>query len=358
MEKVVLIYTGRIESAICVHWLRKVRKLRVVTVSANLGQPLYLEPVGEHALELGAEAAHITDLRPVFAREYILPTLRAHAYYGPVYGLCGALALPLVVSELVRVASEEGCEYIANDSSSFEGDDVIRLRLMLRELGANLKVLCPLAEVGLRAEGQKSNYARQHGLKARTAPSRYFSLEQNLWGARIELAEEFDHRREAPAETYVVTEPPHRLLDRPTEVEIEFKQGSPVALDGERMPLVRLIETLNALGAKQGVGRIEVYEELLAGGKRRRIYEAPAAAILYRAIDALHQILWSRELIELRDYLGQVYGRLVHEGRWFGMARRSLDAFFNRCCSILEGKVRLRVFRHRVDVLSREAAFL
>jgi len=354
MPKVALAYSGSLDTAICVHYFRHVRGMRVVTFSANVGQPEYLEPLAEQAVELGASAAHLADLREKFVREYIFPCVRANAVYEQGYFLFSALSRPLIIQELVKVAEEEGCEYIAHGARG-TGNDMQRIESIVGTLAPHLGILTPLVDLDLRSPQDDLEYARKNGIRFESERKTLYNMEQNLWGSNIQLRGVTDTWETPPPETYVLTTLPSEAPTRPTEIEIDFLRGDPVSLDGEGFPPARLVDQINKIGGRNAVGRFDVVENRISGIKSREIYESPAAAVLLAAHRALESITLERDVAHFKEALSLKYAELVYEGRWFAPAREGLDAFFSRINERVTGTVRLSLCRGALNVTGRKS---
>lgn len=354
MSKVVLAWSGGLDTAICIHWLRSVRNLRVVTFSAHVGQQESMEPMGERALELGAHAAHVADLREPFLREYAFRALRAQARYGSGYLLSAALTRPLIVSELVRVAYEEGCEYVAHGCRGV-GNDQVRFERALRDLAPGLKILAPLQSLGLRAPQDDIDYAHTMNIPVPAPRNTLYNVEENLWGVSVCLDRVKDLWSEAPADTYLLTTSPAESPERASYVEIGFDHGWPVRLDGRELGAVRTVETLNQLGGRHAIGRKEVVESRVTGTKSRELYECPGATILYAAHQALEEITLDRETLKLNNQLCREYGQIVYEGGWFSPLRESLEAYYERAQKPVTGEVRMKLHRGTLTAAGRKS---
>ncbi len=353
MAKVALAYSGGIDTTICIHYLREVKGMKVVTFSANLGQPEYLEPLAEQAVDLGASAAHLADLREVFAREYVYPTVRANAVYEQGYYLFSALSRPLIVKELVTIALEEGCDYIAHGSRGI-GNDRVRLNNAVKALAPDLEVLMPLEELGLRNPSDDIAYAREHNIPCENVKRALYNVEQNLWGNNIQVAYE-DAWDEAPKDTYLLTVPTDQSPAKPLTLVVGFEAGLPVSVDGEAMAPVKLIEKLNKIAGRCGVGRFDVVENRISGLKTRELYEAPAAAVLHAAQRALAAITLEKDVLHFKDGLSRKYADLVYEGKWFSPMREGLESFFQKVTERITGEVRLSLFKGAMHVTGRKS---
>jgi len=354
VSKVVLAYTGALDNLICIHWLRTVRNLKVVTFSGNFGQPEYLEEVGERACEAGAISAHVADLREAFIRDFCFQALRAGARYESGYVLSSALSRPALAQEMARVAREEGCEAVAHGCRGI-GNDQVRLESYLTTLAPELKILAPLHELGLRTPEDDAQYAKRWNLRHLVnRPSKY-NLDQNLWGVALQLGPRADLWMEPPDDTYVMTNRISEAPEKPAYVEIGFEKGLPVSLDGERTEPVVMVEKLNRLGAKYAVGRLDVIEDRISGLKAREIYEAPAAHLLHQAHTALEELTLDKEIFQFRDVTARRYADLVYRGKWFTPFREALDAWFDVIEKTVTGTVKLKLFGGTSLVVGRQS---
>ncbi len=355
MSKVVLAYSGSLDTTICLHWLRSVKGMRVYTFSANVGQPDNLESLSEAALACGAVSAHIADLRDRFAWDFILPCVRAGVIYERGYHLGSALSRPLIIQELVDLAQEEGCSVVAHGSRGL-GNDSIRFRNCIRTLAPDLQILAPLQELGHATPEDDLRYAREHNLTVESVRQTLYNIEENLWGANIQFRAA-DPWAVPPRETYRMTLTPENSPDVPVFLVVGFEKGIPVSLDGKPLAPVALIQSLNRLGGAHGVGRSDMIENRITGRKTREIYEAPAAEILAAAHRALENLVLDRALLHFQEVLRLRYADLVYEGHWFTLFRESLDAFVARTQECVNGTVQCRLFRGRVDVTRVESPF-
>ena len=354
MAKVALAYSGGLDTTICIHYLREVKGMKVYTFSANLGQPEYLEPLAERAVEMGAAAANLADLREKFARDFIFPSLRAEAVYEQGYYLFSALSRPLIMQELVEIARLEGCDAIAHGSRGI-GNDRIRLRNSGRALAPDLEMLAPLEELGLQTPADDLAYAKEHGLPFESEKQTLWNSEQNLWGNNIQLRGKIDAWDEPSKDTYIMTVPVSAAPNKPVTVEIGFVQGRPETMDGVETDPVELIGKLNQIGGRCAVGRFDVIENRITGLKTRELYEAPAAAILHAAHRALESITLERDVLHFKDSLSHKFADLVYEGKWFSPMREGLDSFFARVNERVTGTVRVSLFKGAITVTGRKS---
>lgn len=352
MAKVVLAYSGGLDTSVCIPWFKEEKGLDVVAFSADVGQGEDLRPLPEKARSSGAVDIRIVDLKDRFVSEYIWPSLRAGAVYGDGYLLATALSRPLIASELVRIAEETGAEFIAHGCSG-KGNDQVRFEASVAALAPHLKVIAPLREWDLRTRDEEIDYAKERGIPVPVTKSSPYSYDRNLWGVSIECGVLEDPWEGPPEDAYVLTKPAAEAPDAAVEIAIGFEAGLPVSLGRQRMSGVDLIGKLNAVGGEHGVGRLDVIEDRLVGIKSREVYEAPAAAILHAAHRALEAMCLPKHVIEMQRVLALRYGRLVYNGLWFGLLREALDGFFERTQREVAGEARVRLHKGAVAVRGR-----
>jgi argininosuccinate synthase len=354
VPRTILAFNGDLESRLALHWLVHERGFDVLALSINLGQEVYLEPLGELALELGATAAQVIDGRESFLRDFALPVLHADAVYQSSCFLGSALARYLIARELVRVANDENCTSVAH-SAAGKGNDQIRMQTAIIAQNPTLEVLAPVRQWNLSTLQDKLNYARRRRLPIEEPKSGPVSVDRNLWGASLYFTDLTDSWQEPPAEAFVMTRAAEKAPDVPAIVSIGFEAGVPSSLNGKPMSLLALVRELNRLGGEHGVGRSDVVEDRLFGIKSREFYEAPTPTILMLAHKDLESLVHSRELIQLRESLGRRYAELVYMGLWFHDLRESLQGFFAQTQTQVTGEVRIKLFKGACTVIGRRS---
>ena len=354
MPRAIFAFNGDLESRLALHWLVQERGYEVVALSINLGQEVYLEPLGELALELGAASAQVLDCREVFLRDFAIPVLQADAVYQTSCFLGSALGRYVIAHELVRVAQEEGSDTVAHSAAS-KGNDQVRMETAIASQDPRLRVLAPVRLWNLRTLEDKLNYARRRRLPIEEPRGRQVSFDRNLWGASIYLDELVDSWQEPPPDVFAMTRAPEQAPDEPTVVTIGFEAGVPSSLDGKPLGLVALVRELNRLGGDNAVGRSDVIEDRLLGIKSRELYEVPAATILLTAHRDLESLVQSKELIQVKEFLSRRYAELVYTGLWFHDLRRSLQGFFEQTQRFVTGGVRLKLYKGTCAVLGRRS---
>jgi argininosuccinate synthase len=351
-KKLVLAYSGGLDTSVAIRWLGD-KGYDVVALTIDLGEKKDLDAIQERALRVGAVAAYVVDGTVPFLRDFVWPSLQAGALYEKEYPLATALGRPLIAALLVQIARREGAQGVAHGCTG-KGNDQVRFDLTTAALAPELEVVAPVREWGMNREDE-IDYARQHGIEVPASVESPYSTDENLWGRSIEAGILEDPWEEPPPDVYEWTTDPQRCPDRPAYVEIHFDQGVPVALDGERLPAVELVERLNALGGANGVGRIDHLENRLIGIKSREIYEAPAAVLLLQAHQALEDITLTKDVARFKDFVAGQWAQIVYDGLWFSPLREALYAFVAQTQRHVSGDVRLKLFRGSSSVVGRKA---
>lgn len=354
MARVIFAFNGDLESRLALHWLVHERGHQVLTLSINLGQEIYLEPLGELALELGATAAQVIDRRKLFLNDFAFPVLQADAVYQSSCYLGSALARYVIAQEMVRLAHDEGCEIVAHAAAS-KGNDQVRMEGAIAALGPRLKVLAPVRDWNLKNLDDKLKYARKRRLPIDEPKASSVTIDRNLWGTSLYFHSVEDAWHDLPAESYVMTRPPEQAPSEPVVVTIGFEAGLPARLNGNAMEPIPLVRELNRLGGEHGIGRSDVVEDRLFGIKSREVYEAPGAALLITAHRDLQTLVHSKEMHQISLFLSRRFAELVYTGQWFHDARRALSAFFRESQGVVSGDVRLKLFKGSVTVLGRQS---
>jgi argininosuccinate synthase len=352
--KTIFAFNGDLESRLALHWLVHERGYEVVTLSVNIGQGVYLEPLGEIALELGASAARVVDRREEFLHDFALPVLQANAVYENGCFLGSALARCLIARELVLVAREEGCRCVAHASAT-KGNDQVRLEAALAAQDPGLEVIAPVRLWNLCSLEDKLTYAHRRGLPIEEPRPRPVTNDRNLWGNSIYLDDLRDSWEEPPQEIFALTRSPEQTPNQPIFLTIGFQAGVPSNLNGNNVGLLPLVRELTLIGGDHGIGRSDVIEDRLFGLKSREIYEAPAATLLRQAHHDLESLVQTRELIQLKESLSRRYAELVYTGLWFHDLRRALQGFFEPTQRYVTGEVRLKLYKGASQVVGRRS---
>ena len=356
VRRVLLLYSGGLDTSVMLKWIQDSYGAEVVCLTVNLGQPGEdYEVIRGKALRLGALDSHVVDARREFAAEYIVPAIKANAIYGNGYPLFTALGRPLIAKLAVEHARSSGCDTIAHGCTG-KGNDQVRIEATVATLAPELKVIAPVRSWQMGRE-QEIAYAREHGIPVKggtEAPP--YSIDDNLWGRSSEgrWIEDLDH---APEEdVFQLVTRPERAPDEPEVVTLEFERGVPVALDGERLDLVALLERAAQIGARHGVGIIDHIEDRIVGLKVRDIYEAPAAAMILPAHRELERLVCTIHQNEFKPQLERQWAFLVYAGLWWEPLRLDLDAYMNEVNERVSGTVGLKLFKGHARVVTRSSA--
>ncbi len=355
MERIVLAYSGGLDTSVAIPWMTERYSAEIIAVTMDLGQGKELDEVRARALATGAVRAHVLDLREEFARDYILPALKADAIYEDRYPMATSLGRPLIAQKLVEIAEMEGATAVAHGCTG-KGNDQVRLDVTTRALNPGLKVIAPARVWGM-TRPEEIEYARARGVPVPATVDSPYSTDTNLWGRSIECGVLEDPWQEPPEEIYTLTKSPVDSPDRPAYVEITFDQGVPTALNGVTMPLLELIDSLATLAGAHGVGRIDMVENRLVGIKSREIYEAPAAVVLHAAHKELQKFVTTRDLDRIVRFVSQQYADLVYNGLWFTPTREALDAFVASVQQRVTGTIRLKLFKGDCRVVGRRSPY-
>ena len=354
MERIVLAYSGGLDTSVAVRWLAERYDAEIVTVTMDLGQGKELDDVRERALAVGAVRAHVVDVREEFARDYVLPALQAGAIYEGRYPLATALGRPLIAARLVEIAKFENAGIIAHGCTG-KGNDQVRIDVSARALAPAIRVVAPAREWGM-TRPDEIEYARAHGIPIPASVDNPYSTDANLWGRSIECGVLEDPWTEPPEEIYALTRAPTECPDVPAYVEVEFEAGVPTKVNGVAMPLGELINSLDTIAGAHGVGRIDMLENRLVGIKSREIYEAPAATVLHTAHRELEALVIPRDLERLKHDMGRTYADIVYNGLWFTPAREAIDAFVAKVQERVNGTARLKLYRGDCRIVGRRSA--
>jgi argininosuccinate synthase len=355
MKRIVLAYSGGLDTTIAIPWLRENHEAEVIAVTVDVGQGLELAAIHERALAAGAVRAHVIDARDEFVRDYILPALQAGAVYEDRYPLATALARPLIAKRLVELARMEGATAIAHGCTGVHNDQV-RLEASARAIDPSLELIAAVQAWEFTPD-EKIAFVQARHIPIPVGARAVYSVDTNLWGRAIASGGLEDAWREPPEEIYTLTRSPQDCPDQPAYVELEFESGVPVRANGVEMPLLELIESLEVIAGAHGVGRIDVVENRLAGIKEREVYEAPAAVVLHTAHKELEKLVIPRELERVKHDLSRIYADLVYSGLWFSHTRQTIDAFVAAVQPRVTGSVRLKLFKGDCRIVGRKSPY-
>lgn len=352
-ERVVLAYSGGLDTSVAIPWLQENYHSEVIALTLDLGQGRDLDGVQEKARAVGAVKAIIMDVREEFVNGFVWPALQAGALYESRYPLATALGRPLIARRLAELALEEGAQYIAHGCTG-KGNDQVRIELGVMASAPHLKVIAPARDWGMSRD-EEMQYAQDRGIPVPTTRASPYSVDENLWGRSVESGVLEDPWVEPPEDVFTWTNSVERTPDKPLYLEIEFVQGIPVAIDGEKLDGVSLIQLLNASAGQHGIGRIDHLENRLVGIKSREIYEAPAGVILHAAHQSLESLTLTKEQQRFKATVAQEYADLVYNGLWFSDHRQDLDVYVSSSQQFVSGTVRLRLYKGAFMVVGRQS---
>ena len=351
-KKVVLAYSGGVDTSVCIPYLtREYGVDEVITFAADLGQGDELEPIRQKAIDAGASQSLIGDLIQPFIEEYAFPAIRANALYEGRYPLSTALARPLIASRLVDIAREVGADAVAHGCTG-KGNDQVRFDVAIGSLAPDLEVLTPAREWGMSRE-ETIAYGEQFGIPAPVSKKSPYSIDLNLLGRSIEAGSLEDPMVSPDEEVFEMTSSIDEAPNHPSEIEITFKAGNPVAIDGEFLEPVPLIRKANDLAGNHGFGRIDMIENRVVGIKSREIYETPGLLLLIRAHQELESLTLSADVLQMKSQLEREWANLIYQGLWFSPLKEALDGFFDRTQTAVNGVVRIRLYKGNAIILGR-----
>ena len=344
MAKIVLAYSGGLDTSIIIPWLKENYGYEVIAMAADLGQGEELAPLNEKALKTGAGKIYIEDVKREFVEDYIFPTLKAGAVYEGKYLLGTSMARPLIAKKLVEIARKEGAEAVAHGATG-KGNDQVRFELAVKALAPDLKIVAPWREWEIRSREDAIDYATARGIPVPVSKDRPYSMDRNLWHLSHEGAELEDPWNEPSPDVLLLICPPEQAPDKPAYVELEFEQGIPVKVDGAALDPVALIEKLNEIAGANGVGIVDMVENRLVGMKSRGIYETPGGTVLFLAHRELELLTLDRATLHFKEMVAARYAELVYDGMWFAPLREALDAFVDSTQRRVSGTVKMKLYK-------------
>ena len=344
MKKVVLAYSGGLDTSIIIPWLKENYGYEVIAMAADLGQGEELAPLEAKAIKSGASKIYIEDLKEEFVTDFIFPTLKAGALYEGKYLLGTSFARPLIARRLVEIAEQEGAVAVAHGATG-KGNDQVRFELSVKALNPDLEIIAPWRLWDIKSREDAIDYAQARGIPVPVSKERPYSMDRNLWHLSHEGADLEDPWNEPKKDLYLLGVAPEDAPDMPTYLELDFEQGIPVALNGQKLGPVALLEALNDLGGKNGVGIVDMVENRLVGMKSRGVYETPGGTILYQAHQALEQLTLDRVTYHYKEQTALRYAELVYDGVWYSPLREALDAFVNVTQKNVSGTVRVKLYK-------------
>ena len=353
VDKVVLAYSGGLDTSVAIKWLEEKYSLKVVAVTVDVGEEKDLDFIREKALKVGALECYVVDAKREFVSDYVLKALKANALYEWKYPLSAALSRPLIAKKLVEVAESEGAVAVAHGCTG-KGNDQVRFDVSFMALNPRLKIIAPVREWPM-SRNEEIEYAASHGIPVPVGQDNPYSIDQNLWGRSIECGIMEDPWAEPPDDAFIWAKPLSETPDEPGYIEIDFERGVPAGMNGRRIDPVEFLSYLNQFAGMHGFGKIDTVENRLVGIKSREVYEAPAALVLIKAHQELESMVLPREVLHFKTLVDQKYAELAYNGLWYSPLREALDAFIDKTQERVTGTVRMKLFKGSCQVVGRRS---
>ncbi len=354
--KIVLAYSGGLDTSVALKWLQKRYSAEIIAFCANIGQVESLDDVRKRAEKIGAAKIYLEDLREEFICEYAFKGLAANAAYEEKYLLAAPLSRYLISKRLVEIAHAEGADAVAHGATG-KGNDQVRFYSSITALDPSLKIITPLTEWEMKSRNEEIRYAENNGIDLSVSSSKPYSIDTNIWGTSIECGILDDVRAKPPEGVFQITSSSLAAPEVPYEVAIGFEKGVPVSVNGETLSPVDIVLLLNDVGSKIGIGRIDIIENRVVGIKTRGIYESPAATILHTAHKELESLVLDRELLHYKAQISAKYSEMIYSGLWFSPLKQAFDQFFGFTQANVTGIIHLELYKGNIVVTGRDSAF-
>jgi argininosuccinate synthase len=354
VKKVVLAYSGGLDTSVILHWLKAIYHCEVVAWCADLGQGEELAPLRDKALSTGASSYVVEDLRETFVKDFVFPALRANALYEGEYLLGTSLARPCIIEAMMKTVKATGADAISHGATG-KGNDQVRFELGALHFDPRVTIIAPWREWDIKSRTDCIAYAEKHGIPVTATAEKPYSTDRNLFHISYEGGILEDPWREPTADMFLLTRDASKAPDEPRYVEIDFDAGVPVAVDGEKLSPATLLTRLNAIAGEHGVGRVDIVEDRFVGMKSRGVYETPGGTVLHKAHRAVESLTMDREVMRIRDGLIPEYASLVYRGFWFSPEREMLQAMIDATQTQVAGTARLKLFKGSVQVVGRKS---
>ncbi len=356
IKKVVLAYSGGLDTSVILKWLLEKYKCEVITFSADIGQEEELDKIEEKALKTGASKVYVDDLTETFVSDYVFPAFRANAIYEGQYLLGTSIARPLIAKRQMEIAAIEGADAVSHGATG-KGNDQVRFELGYLALNPYIKIIAPWREWDLNSRTDLMAFAQKHGIEVPTTPKKPYSTDRNMLHISYEGGILEDPWKEPTQDMFVLSVSPEKAPDKPEVIEITFEKGNPIAINNEFMSPATLFRKLNQLGGRNGIGRIDMVENRFVGMKSRGVYETPGGTILRMAHMAMESITMDREVMHLRDALIPKYAELIYNGFWFSPEMKLMQSMVDQTQENVSGVVRLKLYKGNVQILGRKSDY-
>jgi argininosuccinate synthase len=356
VKKVVLAYSGGLDTSVIIPWLKENYGCEVIAYAADVGQGEELDPLEEKALKTGASKIYIEDLKSEFVTDFIFPMLKAGAVYEGKYLMGTSVARPVIAKRQVEIAVKEGADAVAHGATG-KGNDQVRFELTYKALKPDLKIIAPWREWDLKSREDEIDYAAKRGITVPVTKEKPYSMDRNLWHISYEGGILENPWNEYNDDMFRYTTAPEKAPDQPEIIIIDFEKGVPAAINGQGYDPVGLVFKLNEIGGKHGVGRVDIVENRLVGMKSRGVYETPGGSILYEAHHALETITLDRDTLHFKQMIAGRYAELVYYGQWFTPLKAALDAFVNQTQTRVSGTVKLKLYKGSIQTVGRKSPY-
>ncbi|HEX7475890.1 MAG TPA: argininosuccinate synthase [Dehalococcoidales bacterium] len=355
MDRVVLAYSGGVDTSVAIKWVPEHYKMEVITLTVDIGNVKDLDAIKKKAEKLGVKKAYVIDARETFVKDYCWPALQADAMYEGEYPLATALGRPLIAKLMAEIALENGAKAVSHGCTG-KGNDQVRLDVGINTLAPEMKIIAPAREWGMTRE-ETISYAQKNNIPIPVTKENPYSIDENLWGRAVECGILEDPWNEPPEDAFIWTKPPDKTPDKPTYVEIEFEKGIPVGLNGKKLNGIALIEKLNKTAGDNGVGRIDHIENRLVGIKSREVYEAPAPLVLLQAHLALEELTLTKQQLRFKQKVAVEYADLIYNGLWFSAMHQDLAAYVKNTQRFVTGTIRVKLFKGTSMIVGRKSPY-
>ena len=356
VKKVVLAYSGGLDTSVILAWLKETYNCEVIAFAADLGQNEDMEEIREKAIKTGADKVYIEDLKEEFVRDYVFPMMRAGAIYENYYLLGTSIARPLIAKKQMEIAKKEGADAVSHGATG-KGNDQVRFELTYYAFDPSIKVISPWRIWDLKSRSDLIDWAKKRGIPVPVTKDKPYSMDRNLLHISYEGGILEDPWAEPPEEIFQLTVSPMKAPDEPEYVEIEFEKGNPVKVNGEELSPAQLLAKLNEIGGRHGIGRVDLVENRYVGMKSRGVYETPGGTLIYHAHRALESITLDREVMHFRDSIIPKYAELVYYGYWFSPERETLQKYIDATQENVTGTVRLKLYKGNVIIAGRKSPY-
>ncbi len=354
--KIVLAYSGGLDTSVAIKWLKEKYSAEVIAFCADIGQEENFQEIAEKAAKTGAKSIYIEDLKEEFVKDFVFPMLRANAVYETGYLMGTSIARPLIAKKQIEIALKEGAEAVAHGATG-KGNDQVRFELTYYALKPDIKVIAPWREWEFDSRSSLIEYAEKNRIPVQATKEKPYSIDRNLFHISYEGGILEDPWNEPPHDMYTLVVPPEKAPDRATYIEIEYLNGNPVALDGEKLSPAQLLSKLNKIAGENGIGRVDIVENRYVGIKSRGVYETPGGTVLQIAHKAIESITMDRELMHLRDSIMPKYAELIYYGYWFSPERKTLQKLIDETQKNVTGIVRLKLYKGNCVVVGRKSPY-